>query len=614
MSTTTTPTVTGMSPSKGSLMGNNMITITGSGFLNTLPLVNFGLAGGTNVKVVSDTVITVTNPNTSTAGPVAVTVLFNAVSFPVGNFTYMLPEVTGLNPSASSLAGGETITISGNYFTGAAAVNFGLAGASSIVVVSDTEITVTNPNAPKPGVTDVFVIVQGQSSEQCTADQFTYTNALAPGVPFLFASESLQDTYIQFLGGDVDGSYYDTNGTLQTLASNTAYSLMSIASNTTLVPNLPVDVPAVLINSFSGRLYVSLGAGLSGMNDAYVPAAQDSNDANYSLRYQYFEPTIKNSQLNVDLSYIDFTAISLSLTASNAPHSTNGNQLSQSSLSLATATGNAALIANGSVLPSPTDQLPSASFARVISPQLGASSMYHDFTSYLQTTLANTKVYLKGTYVGTGTQPTGNPLTQAQSYDYTGTFDAKGNVTLSPNSDSGNGFSIGVPTIQQGSGVGNQTGNIVITFEDLNAQTGIYGCNAPYSLNGGKKTAGITNDIYGQVVGDLLAGLNFGYVGSTIQFGNASIGSLCSTQWWGGTMPDGTVVTSNSTPGGQGIYFSRVQTNPLNYNSYAGSISSLTSGYGYPLQDRLGTNLLTMNTAADSGSYLMVWIDTTPVV
>jgi hypothetical protein len=97
-------------------------------------------------------------------------------------------------------------------------------------------------------------------------------------------------------------------------------------------------------------------------------------------------------------------------------------------------------------------------------------------------------------------------------------------------------------------------------------------------------------------------------------FNGSTIGSLSSTEWWGGTLPNGTVVNSSNTPGGQGIYFSGVQSHPLDYNSYAGSISTLTSGYGFPLQDRLGRNLLTMNTATDPISYLMVWVDITPVI
>lgn len=609
MTATVNPTVTGISPASGSLTGNIMVTITGSGFTGATA-VNFGAAGASNLNVVSDTEITVTNPNVAGPGAVSVTVLVNSETSPqasAGMFDYKLPEVTGLRPSAGSLAGNETITILGKYFTGAAAVNFGGAGASNIVVLSDTEITVTNPNAPKQASADVIVVVRGNTSDICTADQFTYTNELAPSVPILFSASALPSTFIQFIGdADLDGSYYDSNGKLQKLAPNLAYALSAIGA----APHLNSDQPAVLVKSFSGRLYVNLGdQGLQGMSSSYTPSAGDSEDVNYFARYQYFEPTIANSQLNVDLSYIDFTSISLSLTTANAPHATNSRQISATSLALATAAGGAASVADGSVLPASSDQLPNAAFARVISPQLAASSLYHDFTHYIQTTLAGASVRLAGTYVGTDAQPSGNPLTQAQSFDYSATFDAAGDVTLSPNPGSGNGCAAGVPAVQQGPGVGSDTGNIVISFSDLNAQTGIYGCNAPYTLGANSKSKGITNDVYGQVVGDLLAGLNFGYVGSAVPFNGSPIGSLCSTRWWGGTMPDGTVVTSASTPGGQGIYFSDVQASDLDYNSYAGAISALTSGYGYPLQDRLGRNLLTMNTATDPDSYLMVWID-----
>ena len=610
------PEITKITPSSGSLIGNTMVTITGKYFTGA-ESVNFNAAGATNVNVISDTTITVTNPNSGTAGPVDVRVFVQgqeSVKTTADLFTYKLPEVTGLNPSSGSLAGGETITITGKYFTGATAVNFGEAGASNVAVLSDNQIKVTNPNTAANEVVNVRVLVQGQKSAKTTADQFTYSSALAPGVPILFTGSSLQNTFIQFIGdANLKGFYYDNKGNKKSLEANTAYSLQTIASGTPVAPNLPNDVPAVLINSFSGRVYINMGtAGLQGMSNSYTPAAGTSTDPNYNTRYQYFEPTVKNSQINVDLSYIDFTAISLSLTAFNAPHAANGKQISQSSLSMATATGAAALTPNGSVLPASSDQLPSASFARVISPQLAATSLYHDFTHYLKTTLANVVVRIAGTYVGTGNQPSGNPPTQAQSYDYTATFDDKGNVTLVCNSDSGNGSAPGVPAAQQGPGVG-VTDNITIKFSDLNAATGIYGCNTPYTLGTNKPTAGITNDIYGQVVGDLLAGLNFGYVGSKTLFNGKEIGSMASTEWWGGIMPDGTAVTSEATPGGQGVYFSGVQNNPLDYNSYAGSIDTLTTGYGFPLQDRLGRNLLTMNTATDANSYLMVWVDITPV-
>lgn len=607
------PVVKSITPNMGSLAGNLVITIKGENLTNTTA-VNFGAAGASSINILSDSVITVTNPNTGKAGAVNVTVISNGKSLNTSHnstFTYKLPEITSLNPSSSAPNGGTKITITGKYLAGTSAVNFGNAGGTHVTPLSDTEVTVINPNFAKDTVVRVTAIVQGLASDTSQADLFTYTSADAPGVPMVFTSMSPGTTYIQFLGDStMTGKYYDESGVRHDLKPNTAYLLQSIISDSLLAPNLPKNAPAVLVNSFSGRLYISFDSALKGMNNKYIPAAQTPEDINYQVRYQYFEPTISNSQMNVDLSYIDFTSISLSLTTVNAPHASNGRQITQGSQIMADSAGAAAVINNGSVLPTSKDQLPSQKFARVISPQLGVDGLYHDFSEYINSLKGDT-VYISGTYVGTGNQPSGNPLTQAQSYDYTGVFDTYGNIILTPNTDSGNGHAPGVAPVQRGAGVGNTTGNIFIAYADLNNNTGIYGCNTPYSLGKQKKTAGITNDVYGQVVGDLLAGLNFGYVGSDTLFNGRPIGSLSSTEWWGGTTPEGTLITCS--PGANGIYFGDVQNNSKYYNSYAGSISKLTSGYGFPLQDRLGKNLMTMSTSTDKDSYVQVWINQAPI-
>lgn len=626
MSAKVTITATSFTPNEGSTNGNTKITITGSGFTSvpTIPVL-FGTAGALKFKTISDTEITAISPPVATAGPVTVAIVNGSgVHLPVGGFTYKtppkhLPKITGVSPSETFTTGNKTITLTGENLSNVNAVNFGDLGVlpKNFDVVSDTKIKVTNPKAPKAETVHVQVKnKQGEKSEKGSLNEFKYLELPNNGVPFIFDANSPSDTYVQFLGDDnLIGHYYDTNGTKQTLEPHTGYLLSSLISTTPVIANAPTSVPAVLVKSFSGRAYMSLGAEIPGMGAGFIPNA---NDDNIDSRYQYFEPTIDKSQLNVDLSYIDFTSFSLSLAAENAPHGTNKKQSSKPSADLINATAATAKTVNGSKLfYTPKGGSTTTDFLRVISPQLGDSGLYHDFTNYLQTTLKNATVKISGTYVGTVInnvhQPTGNPLTQAQSYDYTGTFDAAGNITLSPNAGSGNGYANGVPAKQQGPGVGVAGGDIVITFTDFNHKIGVYGCNTPYKLGSNSKTAGITNDIYGQVVGDLLAGLNFGYVGSTVNFeftsGTKEIGSVSSTEWWGGKSADGTKIVSDNTPGGQGIYFGGAQSNPENYNSYAASIANLTTGYGFPLQDRLGKNLMTLDTSIDITAYLKVYVD-----
>ena len=465
----------------------------------------------------------------------------------------------------------------------------------------------------------------------------------ATGVPIVFSLGAGIDptkTYLQFISvtGTLTGYYYDSSGVQHSLAANTAYAMSTITSSTSVGGGAPTNVPAIFISSFpSGRVYINYGtAGLSGMSTAYQPSPTSAGDANYTVRYQYFEPTIATDQINVDLSYIDFTSIPMSLAAINAPHASNNPQTTTANgVTLVNATASSGTTALNNVLPSPSQILPNANFTRIVSPSIspGSAALYHDWTNYLQTTLTSQQVTLKGYYVGTGTQPAGAaqgycltaspPITdagecsryQAQSYDYIATFDSSGNVTLTPQSDSGNGSAACVPVNLRGSGIGSG-GSITISFANLNTTTGIYGNNPIYSYsytNGttySGTTTGLTNDIFGRVVGDLVAGLSFGFPGSTVQYNGTAIGALASTQWWGGILPDGTIISLANTPAGNNLAFGNAQPGQsLNYHTYSASLNALTSAYGFALQDRLNNNTIAFNTTTDANSYLKVTIN-----
>jgi len=101
----------------------------------------------------------------------------------IAKFELGLPVVASLTPPSGPASGGTSVTITGTNFIGTTAVDFGLNPASSFIVNSDTQITVTSPSG-NPGTTvDVTVTTPNGTSLTSPADQFTYLNP-APINPF----------------------------------------------------------------------------------------------------------------------------------------------------------------------------------------------------------------------------------------------------------------------------------------------------------------------------------------------------------------------------------------------------------------------------------------------
>jgi hypothetical protein len=146
------PSVSSVSPPSGPVAGGTAVTLIGNGFTGARE-VSFGtVTVNLSDPNVSDTVVTVTAPPTPSGGMVPVTVTTPAGTSPASSaaqFTYG-PLVTGVSPADGQVDGGTDVTITGSGFTGATEVTFGAQSAADLVVVSDTQITVTAPAAPIP--------------------------------------------------------------------------------------------------------------------------------------------------------------------------------------------------------------------------------------------------------------------------------------------------------------------------------------------------------------------------------------------------------------------------------------------------------------------------------
>jgi hypothetical protein len=177
------PVVTGISPTSGTTEGGTTITITGTGFTR-VNQVAFNRVPATSFHVVSDTQITAVTPaqGAGTRYVAVVTAGGRSAQVPNALFTFQppVPVVTGITPATGPVTGGTPVTINGSGFTRATKVTFGGLPATSVVVVSDSEITAITP-AQGAGARFVNVTAPGgRSASTPTVDQFTYQPTSPP--------------------------------------------------------------------------------------------------------------------------------------------------------------------------------------------------------------------------------------------------------------------------------------------------------------------------------------------------------------------------------------------------------------------------------------------------
>ena len=189
------PTVSAVSPSSGPTSGGTSITITGTGFVSGATVVigqgkgTTGAIAATSVTVVSPTEITAATGGGALAGT------FNVfVTSPAGTsgansgdlFAYepeSAPTVSAVSPSSGPTSGGTSITITGTGFVSGATVvigqgkgTTGAIAATSVTVVSPTEITAATGGGALAGTFNVFVTSPAGTSGANSGDDFSYTS------------------------------------------------------------------------------------------------------------------------------------------------------------------------------------------------------------------------------------------------------------------------------------------------------------------------------------------------------------------------------------------------------------------------------------------------------
>lgn len=169
----TAPVITGLAPDNGPQTGGTGVTITGTGFIDATDVTIDGASVA--FTVVDDTSIILTTP-VHLPGPVPVVVTDTIGSSPAYTFTFTpVTQVIDVDPDAGPETGTNTVTITGQCFTGATDVLFGATSATSFTVVDDTTITAVVPAGT--GVVDVTVIGAGTCGTGTLPDGYAYLPA-----------------------------------------------------------------------------------------------------------------------------------------------------------------------------------------------------------------------------------------------------------------------------------------------------------------------------------------------------------------------------------------------------------------------------------------------------
>jgi hypothetical protein len=232
------PTLTSVSPTSGSTAGGTTITLTGTNYVSGAT-VRVGGTAATNVTFVSATQLTARTPaGTAGARDVQVTNPDGQSATRTGGFTYTTPTsnaptLTAFSPDSGSTGGNTAITVTGTNFVAGATVRIGGVAATSVTVVSATQLTLRTP-AGTLGAKDV-VLTNPDGQSVTRVGGFTYD---PPNTPRII---SISPASGSTSGGTVitiNGANFTSTGNSLRIGGVAATNVVS-SNNTTLTATTP---------------------------------------------------------------------------------------------------------------------------------------------------------------------------------------------------------------------------------------------------------------------------------------------------------------------------------------------------------------------------------------
>jgi gliding motility-associated-like protein len=283
------PTISTFTPA--SAAQGEIVTITGTGF-TFASAVSFGGTAAATFTVVSDTEIAA-EIGSGTSGTITVTTPGGIITVP--GFAFIpAPTISAFTPT--SAAQGDAVTIEGTNFTDASAVSFGGTAATSITVISSTEIsaTVGFGSSGDISITTAGGTVTSAGFEFIAAPTVSSFSPLSasPGDTVTIIGTNFTDAILVTFGGttatfmtvsDTEIIAIVGDGSSGEVAVTTPGGTFSLGGFILLKPELAVFDPSGDTINNNQNVAINIGAALQGSSLIRQFTVENSGTSNLSI-------------------------------------------------------------------------------------------------------------------------------------------------------------------------------------------------------------------------------------------------------------------------------------------------------------------------------------------
>jgi hypothetical protein len=199
----------------GSASGSSTLVAAATTLLQSAsPVVSFGATTAAST-LISPSQLTVVSP-AHTAGIVTMSVknYDNQTGTQASGYEFVTgPTISSINANFGDIAGGNTVTVTGNHYYDGMKLKIGGVYATNVIVTNQTTLTATVPASTAPGAVDV--IVEDEYAQTATlTGAYTYKlptptiTSVSPNIAAMDSSAQITITGTNFVAKPVSGTYY----------------------------------------------------------------------------------------------------------------------------------------------------------------------------------------------------------------------------------------------------------------------------------------------------------------------------------------------------------------------------------------------------------------------